>query len=101
MEKMPTYLRRGALLLAILLATIIATGTAGLLLLLQYHRQYAANNMRHERLRQNLASATNLLLTDNPATPADTLALHLFYGDRDSVRLASPPWGAFKMAPKR
>ena len=86
------------MLLAILLATIIATGTAGLLLLLQYHRQYAAKNMRHERLRQNLASATNLLLTGYHATPVDTLALNLFDGDRDSVMLACKPWGAFNMA---
>src|SRR3546814_16281849 len=54
--------------------------------------------MRHERLRQNLASATNLLLTDHHATPVDTLALNLFDGDRDSVMLACKPWGAFNMA---
>src|SRR5690606_16657180 len=98
MKKIPTYLRGGALLLAIVLATVIAMGTAGLLLLLQYHRQYAANNMRQERLQQNLASATNLLLTGYHTTPTDTLALNLFDGDRDSVILACQPWGVFDWA---
>lgn len=98
MRKLPKYLRGSALLLAILLATIIALGTAGLLLLLQYHRQYAAKTMRQERLQQNLASATNLLLAGYGGASTDSLVFNLFDGERDSVILSCRPWGIFDLA---
>lgn len=98
MDLFPKYLPAGALLLAILMATLIAAGTAGLLLLLQYQRQYAAQTMRHERLQQNLASATNLLLADHNDATNGLLELNLFDGDRDSIMLSCQPWGVFDVA---
>lgn len=95
MFKPPKYLKAGALLLALLLAIIIGVLTAGLLLLLQYHRQYAAQALRQERLQQNLHSATNLLLTQEPAIDGDSTATNLFGDERDSVILIRRPWGVF------
>ncbi len=98
MEKFPKYLPAGALLLAILLATMIAVSTGGLLLLLQYHRQYAAQTMRQERLQQNLSSAINLLLANDGNVPEDLQKLNLYDGDDDSVILSLQPWGVFDVA---
>ena len=98
MKRLPTQVRGGALLLVILLATVIAIGTTGLILLLQYHWQYAASNLRQERLQRNLLSATNLLLTGHERPTNDTLSLHLFDGQQDSIMLACQPWGAYYMA---
>ncbi len=95
MPKRPISLNAGALLLALLLAIIVGVVTAGLLLLLQYHRQYALQGIRQERLQQNLASATNLLLTRETAETTDTLRLSLFDGALDSVILIQKPWGVF------
>ncbi|SFC23429.1 hypothetical protein SAMN05421747_106192 [Parapedobacter composti] len=95
MPSPPIYLRAGALLLALLVATVIAAITAALLLVFQYHRQYAAETMRHERLRQNLASATNLLLVGETANGIDTARLGLFDDQRDSVLLIRAPWGIY------
>ncbi|MFC3197337.1 hypothetical protein ACFOET_06910 [Parapedobacter deserti] len=95
MFKPPIYLKSGALLLALLLAVIIGVLTGGLLLLLQYHRQYAAQAFRHERLQRNLHSATGLLLTQETTIYGDTTAMDLFGDGRDSAILIRRPWGAF------
>ncbi|WP_090603082.1 hypothetical protein [Parapedobacter koreensis] len=95
MQKQPTYLRAGALLFALLIAVIIGVMTAGLLLLLQYHRQYAAHTLRQERLQRHLASATNLLLTSEPVEGGDTVIRSLFDDGRDTVALVRRPWGVF------
>ncbi|MGK6353469.1 hypothetical protein [Parapedobacter sp. DT-150] len=97
MRRPPLYLKAGALLLALLLAVIIGVMTGGLLLLLQYHRQYAAHALRQERLQRNLGSATNLLLTAGTATVGDTAMADLFDEELDSVRLIRRPWGVFDL----
>ncbi|MBK1442019.1 hypothetical protein JHJ32_18620 [Parapedobacter sp. ISTM3] len=95
MQKRPTHLRAGALLFALLIAVIIGVMTAGLLLILQYNRQYAAHTLRQERLQRHLASATNLLLVSGPVDEKDTLAMSLFGDGLDSVSLIRKPWGVF------
>ena len=95
MCKPPIYLKAGALLLALLLAVIIGVLTAGLLLLLQYHRQYASMALRKERLLQTLHSATNLLLTQETKLDGDSTTIDLFGDKRDSVILIRRPWGVF------
>ena len=93
--KSPKYLQGGALLFALLLAILIGVTTGALLLLLQYHRQYATNLLRQERLQQNLASAVSLLLTNETTNDGDTARLSLFNGELDSVMLIQKPWGVF------
>lgn len=95
MRKRPTSLRAGALLLALLLAVIIAVMTAGLLLLLQYHRQYGAHTLRQERLQRNLASGISLLLTDMDDMATQPTSISLYADGQDSVILAKHPWGIY------
>jgi len=95
MPKPPKYLRGGALLLALLIATLVAAITAGLLLMLQYHRGYASQSLKHERLQRNLASATSILLTREAGGDGDTTVLDLFEEGSDSVLLIQEPWGVF------
>ena len=95
MPKSPKYLHGGALLFALLLTILIGVTTGALLLLLQYHRQYAGELLRQERLQQNLSSAVNLLLTNKTTSGIDTARISLFDGERDSIILIQKPWGIF------
>ncbi|WP_257668267.1 hypothetical protein [Parapedobacter tibetensis] len=95
MLKPPRYLKAGALLLALMLTVIIAVVTAGLLLLLQYHRQYGAQTLRQERLQQHLASGISLLLTHEGDLDQDTVSLSLYNTTQDSVILTKHAWGIY------
>lgn len=95
LPKSSKHLHGGALLFALLLAILIGVTTGALLLLLQYHRQYAAELLRQERLQQNLASGISLLLTNETTSDSDTTRMSLFDGVQDSVMLIQKPWGVF------
>ncbi|MEC3882009.1 hypothetical protein [Parapedobacter sp. 10938] len=98
MNLIPKRIHAGALLLSVFVGTLIWILTAGLLLLIQYHNQYAERTLRYNRLDQNLASATNLFLTRDRAAAhgCDSNVTDLYLKGGDSVIIVSRPWGIYE-----
>lgn len=89
----------GALIITLVVAMLLAILCTSLLLLFYYNRSWERDVQINNRLKRNVYSGINLMLSDtsfDPHTSADSM--DLFDRNEDAVIFEKEPWGLYNFA---